>query len=1113
MIVTDRGSQSAIRKRPFQAEICALALLASLKAGIALGDPLPGAFGSRPLVPQARVDPIVVRLPTVEAGLLQYTRLSTADGLSHTRVAHIIQGSQGYMWLGTQYGLNRYDGYEFKVFVHDPRRKDSLAGTFVTALFKDREGTIWVACSQVLDRFDERTESFIHYRIGSGDAKTGDATVVGISQDLSGFLWLATGRGLHRMDPATGAVTHFYHDEADPYSLSTNDIKWTGEDRSGQFWVGTAEGLDKLDRTTGRVLFHVPLPDGVGIRFFEDSQGLFWITHASGNGLALFDPVANVVKQISFYAHDPPATALTGVMGVLEDQERELWFGSPGGGILKFDRGRQRFLRYRFRGGSRSVPVGADEQVIALAQDREGEIWAPLHALGLNHFSRRPSAFRVYRHELEDSNSLDVDFVNAIFADRNGQLWIGNDFGLNRIDRASGRRELLTFGMGAKPMIISILGDASGIIWFGTFSHGLGRYDPATGHVRFYRHDPRDPTSLSNDQVHRMLIDRSGAVWVATDDGLNRLDSTTGQFTVYKADKEGRRAQSYLSIAEDRGNVLWLGTHYSGLHRLDVESGKITVYRSVPGDPNSLRDDSVPTVLVEDSGLIWAGTLSGLNSFEPKAGAFRAYDVSDGLAANFVSCILKDPAGSLWMSTNKGISKFDLTKRTFINYSVADGLPGNDLTGWGSCFRSPSGEIFFAGYPGAVAFDPQSLADESYLPNVALTDFQLFGRPVAIGADSPLKQAIGYTQHITLSHEQNVLSLGFSALSYRSPATNRYRYKLQGLDSEWTEVGSDRRRAVYTTLPAGHYVFQVQGASLRGPWGTPGTSLSIEILAPWWQTWWFQLTWVIAALVVLSSLYRWRLRQMAARFALRMEERLAERTRIAQDLHDTVLQGLLSASLQLAVANENFAHSEPAKARYANILGLLRQVVEESRTAVRGLRKLTAEAVSLEQAFAQIPDSLAPHVQTDLRLTVEGATRAIQPLIREEVYLVGREALANAFRHSRASQVEAVIQYEKEGLRVAVRDNGVGIDPAIIDSGRSNHYGLSGMRERVDRIGGEFSVSSAINAGTEIEIFVPGKIAYGAIARSRAGAWLGRFYVRRGDGPLSGRPGGNRDGR
>jgi PAS domain S-box-containing protein len=226
-----------------------------------------------------------------------------------------------------------------------------------------------------------------------------------------------------------------------------------------------------------------------------------------------------------------------------------------------------------------------------------------------------------------------------------------------------------------------------------------------------------------------------------------------------------------------------------------------------------------------------------------------------------VSCILEDERGNLWMSTNNGLSQFDPSKQTFRNYSAADGLPGADLTGWGACFKSLSGEMFFGGFSGGVTFHPDKVVDSPYVPPVVLTDFRLFDRPVTVGADSPLSKSIGYTSALSLSHDQNVLSLEFSALSYFNPATNRYRYKLEGLDRQWHEVGSNQRLATYTTLPAGMYAFRVQGATSRGAWSEPGLGLSVEILPPWWNTWWFRAVCVAASLVLLGGFYQWRIQQ------------------------------------------------------------------------------------------------------------------------------------------------------------------------------------------------------------------------------------------------------------
>jgi ligand-binding sensor domain-containing protein len=233
-------------------------------------------------VPEVQEDPAPIQLPVVDGKQMRFSRLSTEDGLSQTRVAQITQDGQGYIWFGTQYGLNRYDGHKFKVFVHDPERTNSLGGVFISSLFKDHTGAIWSSCSQDLDKFDPRTETFTHYRIASADSEVLSGTVVHISEDRTGKLWLATGAGLHQLDPASEQVQHYRHDPNDPTSLSSNDVKSSGEDRLGNFWVGTSEGLDRFDRTTGQVTLHVPLHEPVQISFFEDRSGVFWILSATG---------------------------------------------------------------------------------------------------------------------------------------------------------------------------------------------------------------------------------------------------------------------------------------------------------------------------------------------------------------------------------------------------------------------------------------------------------------------------------------------------------------------------------------------------------------------------------------------------------------------------------------------------------------------------------------------------------------------------------------------------------------------------------------------------------------------------------------------------------------
>jgi signal transduction histidine kinase/ligand-binding sensor domain-containing protein len=1071
-----------------------MATLAWLTPGVAVAQGTSAqkspAVGTSVQLPRVAAE--VVNVPVVEGGSARFNRISAADGLSQTRVSQIVQDDRGFIWFGTQYGLDRYDGYEFKVFVHEAGRVNSLAGAFVYSLFKDRSGMLWIGCNRTLDRFDPRTETFTHYRVETDELTNLGSTVVHISQDRGGMLWLATGTGLHQLDPDTGRIVHYRHSADYPGGLSTNDITWSGEDRNGDFWVGTADGLDKFDRATGEVLLHIPIPDPIQVAFFEDRFGQFWVYHEFGTGLAMYDRASNTLTKYSFYQQEPSPDADTGVKGMIEDRNGNLWLGSPGMGLLEFDRDKRRFIRYRNHpGDSHSI---AEDKVIALFRDREGNIWTGLHSVGPNHFSVIKPEFEVFKHQADDPRSLSVDFVNAILEDSRGSLWLANDDGVNRLDRKTGKLTGIAVGIGTKPMIIDVTEDRSGMLWFGTYGRGLYSYDPNSGRLKSYRHNSADLTSLSSDIVYRTFEDHAGNLWVGTGDGLDLLDRDKQSFYVYKPELDARLKQIYVRIAEDEKGTLWLGTSQSGLHHFDPVTHRFTVYKSDPSDPSALRDDGVGAIYVASTHLIWIGTENGLNRLDPATGKFAGYDSRNGLSGNAIDCILEDDHGYLWMNTNKGLSKFNPNDGTFANYSDADGLPGTDLTGWAACFKSRRGELFFAGFAGAVGLFPDKLEEAPYGPQVVLTDLELSGAPATIGVGGPLAHSIAYTDGIVLTHEMNIFSLTFAGLRYFSPESNRYRYKLEGLDSNWYEVGSDKRRATYTTLPAGSYTFRVQSATARGAWNEPGASLQIVMLPAWWATWWFRATYLTLFALAIWVAYVVRVRQLSRQLTMRMRERVNERTRIARELHDTVLQGLASASLQLEVADRQMAADATGKPVVQRVSQLLRQLMDESRHTVRRLRLRRSEEENLERALTQISNDLAAPRKVKYQVVVEGTPRSLRPLVREEIYRIGGEALANAFRHADASAVETVLDYARDHFRLQVRDDGQGIDPEVLKAGREGHFGLSGLRERAAKIGARLKVRTASGAGTEIDLLVPAVAAFEQPAPRGPMYWIAKLY-------------------
>ena len=1013
---------------------------------------------------------------------MRFRRFSTEDGLSQTHINEILQDDQGFMWFASMYGLNRYDGYKFKVFKHEPGNPNSLSGVHNYSLFKDHSGMLWVGCEEFLDKFDPVTETATHYRIGSIGGVGETFPVSHISQDHEGMLWLATSGGLYRFNPSTGETIRFQHDPNNPFSLSSNVIKFTGEDREGTLWVGSTEGVDAFDWKAGKVTLHIPLYEHGEMSFREDRFGVLWIVHVTGGGLAAFNRNTNTLTQYSVHAAHLSDDLSTGVLAVLEDRDGTLWFGTMGDGIVKFDREGQKFIRYRHDpGDSESL---AEDDVSTLFQDREGNIWAGLHMMAPNLFAPRPPLFEKFKHEPGNPNSFSGTMVNGIYKDPQGILWISAIDALNRVDRKTGKYTFYRIG---RPQVnwrpTAIIEDRSGFLWVGSDGQGLFRFDRRTGRFKVFRHSVVDQFSLSNDYVVKLLIDHAGRLWATTYDGLDLFDPATSHFTVYKAEKENR-TQVDIDVNEDHGGALWIGTDRSGLERFDPTIHHFTVYKHNPHDPMSLSNSRVNSVYFDHSGAMWVGTQDGLNKFDRSTSTFKTYYEKDGLSGNVVSCILEDKRGNLWMSTNNGISKLDPLRQTFKRYSTADGLPGSDLTGFGSCFKSSSEEMFFGGFSGGVAFYPDKVVDDPYVPPVVLSDFRLFGRPVTIGLDSPLHKSIGYTSTLSLSHNQSVFSLEFSALSFFNPEANRYRYKLERLDQQWNEVGSKQRLVTYTTLPAAKYTFRVQGATSRGAWSEPGLELSLDILPAWWNSWWFRTGYVTLVLLLAWCAYQYRVRQIHRQFEVRLEERVSERTRIARDLHDTLLQSFHGLLLRFQIASDLLGpHPAEAKQTLDVAIDHAAEAITEARDAVELLRSSTVVSNDLVRAITSLGESLAsdePKTQaTAFHVAVEGTRRDLHPISRDEVYRIAGEALRNAFRYSQAQRIEVEVHYDKRELRLRIRDDGVGIDPRHLgDAAQSRHFGLRGMRERAHLLGGELTIWTEVDSGTELELIVPSTRAY-----------------------------------
>jgi signal transduction histidine kinase/ligand-binding sensor domain-containing protein len=904
-----------------------------------------------------------------------------------------------------------------------------------------------------------------------------------ISQDRAGLLWLATAKGLWRLNPDTGQIVHYVHDPSNLLSLGNNHVKCTLEDRSGRFWIIDGENLEEFDRNSGRVVLRIRLEEVArDSGLYEDHFGVLWVYDAGGNGsgLSVLDRSTNHLIPYSLYGKSSGKGIYGGVSAMLEDKNKTLWFASFGAGLLKFDREHQIFTRYRNHRDD--VESLAEDRVISLCEDREGNIWAGLHAREPNFFRTENSPFMPLSRDPGSPNSLGEPFVNAVYEDHEGVLWTATTAALNRIDRRSGQSvSYLLPGPRHSNDMIAIHEDASGSLWVGTVGAGLSRFDRQTGRYKTYLHDPANPASLSNNIVSRMLVDHAGTMWITTWNGLDRFDPETESFVTYKQDKKSDE-ERYFNITEDQTGSFWMGANL-GVARFDPKTGQFANYPYIAGDPNSLSGDNTTSVLVDHSGTVWVSTGNGLNKFDRQKGTFTHYFVKDGLPTNNLSCILEDQSGMLWMSTSRGLSRFDPVAKKFTNYSTVDGLPGDDLTGWDACFKSRDGEMFFGGFSGGVAFFPDKVVDRRDPLPLVLTDFRLAGNSVQVGAHAPLQKSISYANHVTLTHNQSIFSLAFAALTYFNPHANRYRYKLEGLEHNWIEVGSDRRVATYTTLPAGKYTFHVQSATRQSDWSEPGLAFTITILPPWWATTWFRLVAVAFFLALLGWLYHRRLRHLAYQFNIRLEARVAERTRIARDLHDTLLQSFQGVLLKIHAVTYMLGDHPEAQKTLATVVDQARQAITEGRDAVQGLRSCAMAGNDIARELSMLGQDLAARNadgnRPEFAVNVAGTPRDLVPLLRDEACRITGEALRNAFLHAYARRIEVEIYYAPRQLRLRIRDDGKGIDPKILDAGsRPGHYGLQGMHERAKLIGGKLTVWSEVNSGTEAELTIPAALAY-----------------------------------
>nr|WP_246312604.1 sensor histidine kinase [Aquabacterium terrae] len=1032
-------------------------------------------------------DIAVVEVALVAGAPIQFHRLQAPS--APLALQRLAQDRYGFLWLSAADGLRRYDGYGF-MKVPEGHRSQGVGHIIGQSLATDRNGRLWIGADDSLNRYDPETGSFTQYR--SPNEACGTVAIAhDIVEDQEGMIWLATDDGVTALDPVTSKTT-CHRPRHTPAVGETRVIAMLAV-KDGTLWITSSEGLYALDRRSGKVTRHNRLQTPSGRRFvctgfpsrpFQDSSGTLWFGLSSGGDLAAVDVTSGQVTVYAFRDGGVAPNASSGVVSIQEDHDRALWLGTHKLGLVKLTPDRNQAIWYQ---SNPDDPDGLrDDLVVGVFRDRDGRFWSTTKAGAVYRFDTERPRFRSYRHQQAVPQSLGKGAVTAAYAEDPDMLWIGTDRGLNRVDRTSEQVAQIdqpVFNQG----VSAIAKDLSGHLWLGTHGNGLVRFDPRAGRYTTFVHDASNPRSLNHNRITALRVGRGGSLWIATDFGLSRWEPATEDFSTFRPQPKG--LVQYRSIAEDASGALWLATASRGVQRFDPRTGTFRAFDAELRAAHPPGHNRVHSVHVDRAGTVWAATFRGLGKLDPRDATFTSFGSRSGLPADTVLGILEEDDGRLWLSTPNGLSRFDPRTASFTNYHASDGLLTDRFANPVVAVKSASGEMFFGSQKGLVAFSPGQVVERGRAPPVFLTDFRLFGEPVLPGS-GPLKQPIWSAASLELESD-SIVSFDFAALNYVDPQRTRYRYRLEGFEAKWNETDSARRSATYTMLPTGDYTFLVQARGARGDWDESALALKVRVPPPWYATWSFRILVAALLLTALWLAYRLRVRQLHRRFEIALYARLGERARIARELHDTLLQ-TYQASLLWFRAAMNVLPERPLEAKQRLELALDRAAaaIAEGRDAVQGLRAANVEVNDLAEAIAAIGADLtkehAAATAPVIGVAVDGASRGLNPVVREEACRIAAEALRNSFHHADARHIAVTLHYGVRQFRLTIVDDGKGIDAATLEGRQPvSHFGLPGMRERAVVIGGQLEVRSANGRGTEVALRVPGRNAYDAAAHTR----------------------------
>lgn len=999
---------------------------------------------------------------------ITFDRIEREQGLIPGNVNDILQDSIGLIWMATENGLCRYDGYSFVYFKNEVNDVNSLSHNHVFSLLEEKNGIIWAGTlGGGLNKFNSKTGKFKRYVFDPNNSKSISSDIVfKVYRDSKRRIWISTlGGGLNLFDPVNETFTRFVHSKQDTNSISSNMVSALYEDKSHNFWVGTFDGGMNLFVEAEKKFIHYKnnpldkfsLSHNQVMEFLEDDKGRFWVA-TFGGGVNLFDRATKKFHSIKSDIHFQIKPDNMNVRKLFEDDE-SIWVGTYSG-LFKFDK--NTFVKTDIYSNPNDPKTINDNKIRSIYRDRTGVIWVGTIA-GVNKYDSMKKKFQVINFNENYKTTLDNLFPIPSKYITEKILWAGpgestiyksNDRKIKFFGRVDSKNSFHTF------LASNFYLDEKNYLWVGSYN-GIHYYDVKKNEFNNVQYFDDGTPSQGNNFVKWFYIDNKNCFWAGTmAGGLTFFDPEKNVLKRYNHSEENIKSlgdSRVASVFEDSHKILWVAT-YGGLDVFNEKDKSFKHYRVTPNDSTCISNDRIYDIYESKSGDLWIGTYQGLNKYNRERDNFEQYATHQGLGDNTVYSIQEDEKGNLWIRTNDGISKFDPVKKIFKNYNSRDGLPGMELNG-NIYLKNKDGKMFFGFSNGLISFYPDDVKDNPYKPQVAFTKLTIMDQEVKVGENSPLIKPLNELDEVVLSYKDKVISFEFSALHYAIPSKNKYAYKLEGFLDKWIFVDANNRTAKFTNLNPGKYILKVMASNNDGIWSDAERSITIIITPPYWETWWFRIIAILSFLFVIFLVYEIRLNRL-----LGIER---TRARIARNLHDEVGGTLSSIQYFIrAIEKEMKNNNSEGTPKYLNLIlqssadaqEKIKDLIWTVNPDEDGLNKFL---IKFNRYASDLLD--AKEINYNIELPNDSFNKSISMEKRQHLWCICKEVLTNIVKHSQCKNVRIKLLYNGKTLDLFIEDDGIGFN----ESEKSFSNGLVNIKNRAETLKADYKLTTSVNHGTK----------------------------------------------